>query len=161
MATKTLVAYFSVSGNTRDIAKSLAKAANADLTEIEPTILYTRADLDWHDENARSTKEMKNPSYRPSIKLCSCDPSKYDRIFLGFPIWWYVAPTIINTFLESFDTSNKSIILFATSGGSDFGKTLERLETSCKPSTKIVQGEVFNGNPSVDALKSWLKEHKY
>lgn len=115
---KKLVAYFSASGVTANAAKTLAKAVGADLYEIKPEIPYTKADLNWMDKNSRSSLEMKDKTYRPAIADKDAKIEDYDVIFIGFPIWWYVAPTIINTFLESYDFSNKTIVLFATSGGS-------------------------------------------
>ena len=125
---KTLVAYFSASGVTARVAKNLAGAADADLYEIRPAVPYTSADLNWMDKSSRSSVEMKDKSSRPELADTDADIASYDRIFVGFPIWWYTAPTIINTFLESYDFSGKTIILFATSGGSGLGKTAKDLE---------------------------------
>lgn len=119
---KKLVAYFSASGTTKRVAEMVAEAADADLYEIEPTVPYTKADLNWMDKNSRSSIEMKDKTSRPEIKPTDAKVADYDEIFIGFPIWWYVAPTIINTFLEAYDFSGKKITLFATSGGSGFGK---------------------------------------
>lgn len=154
---KILVTYFSATGNTRAVAQNLAKATNADLYEIAPKVPYTPADLDWHDKNSRSSVEMNNKSSRPEIANHSANVQNYDVIFIGFPIWWYVAPTIINTFLESYDFSGKTIILFATSGGSGFGNTVENLKGSCSKSTIIREGSILNGNPSVEKLTEWVK----
>ena len=126
---KTLVAYFSASGLTASVAKEVASAANADLYEIKPGVRYTSADLNWMDKKSRSSVEMSNPASRPEIVKDLPDLSQYDTVIIGFPIWWYVAPTIINTFLESGDFSGKKIALFATSGGSGFGKTVQNLAT--------------------------------
>ena len=115
---KTLVAYFSASGVTRRVAENLATAAGADIYEIRPAVPYTSADLNWMDKKSRSTVEMKDKSSRPELADTDADIASYDKIFVGFPIWWYTAPTIINTFLESYDFSGKTIVLFATSGGS-------------------------------------------
>ena len=120
---KKLVAYFSASGTTRKVAEELAAAIGADVYEIRPKAPYTRADLDWMDKKSRSTLEMKDPSSRPELADRDARIAEYDEVFLGFPIWWYVAPTIINTFLESYDFSGKKIVLFATSGGSGFGRS--------------------------------------
>lgn len=150
---KNLVAYFSASGVTKHVAQNLAKAINSDIYEIQPKVKYTEADLNWMDKQSRSTIEMANKSFRPEMIEDNFDISKYDTIFLGFPIWWYVAPTIINTFLERYDLSNKKIILFATSGGSGFGKTVENLRVSVSDSTKIVEGGILNGSPSIEQLK--------
>ena len=150
---KKLVAYFSASGVTKSYAEKLAKAADADLFEIKPAVPYTKADLDWMDKNSRSTVEMKNPDSRPEIAEKLKDMEKYDTVFLGFPIWWYVAPTIVDTFLESYDFSNKTIIPFATSGGSGMGKTSDVLRKVC-PDADIKNGKVIN-NMSESALADW------
>lgn len=154
---KKLVAYFSASGVTAKTAKTLAKAAGADLYEIKPEIPYTNADLNWMDKNSRSSVEMKDKTYRPALADKNAKIEEYDVIFIGFPIWWYVAPTIINTFLESYDFSNKTIILFATSGGSGFGKTVQELKPSVSPAANIIEGKLLNGRISEDALTSWLE----
>ena len=140
---KILVAYFSASGVTKKIAEMLAKEANADLYEIKPEIPYTKEDLNWIDKKSRSSIEMGNKSFRPAIVKDELDPSRYDQILLGFPIWWYVAPTIVNTFLESYDFTGKNITLFATSGGSGFGKTAEELQVSA-PNAVIKEGKLLN-----------------
>ena len=145
---KKLVAYFSASGTTAGVAADLAKAADADLYEIEPKEPYTSADLKWMDKNARSTIEMKDKSSRPEIKDTDARIADYDVIYMGFPIWWYVAPTIINTFLEKYDFSGKTIILFATSGGSGFGRAVEGLKGSVAADTVILEGKVFRGHAS-------------
>ena len=115
---RTLVAYFSATGTTRAAAQRLAKEKNADLYEIAPAVPYTSADLDWRDKQSRSTKEMQDKSSRPAIKGTCDNIADYDTIWIGFPIWWYTAPTIINTFIEAHDLSGKTICVFATSGGS-------------------------------------------
>ena len=140
---KILVAYFSASGVTKKIAEMLAKEANADLYEIKPEIPYTKEDLNWMDKKSRSSIEMGDKSFRPAIVKDELDPSRYDQILLGFPIWWYVAPTIVNTFLESYDFTGKNITLFATSGGSGFGKTAEELQVSA-PNAVIKEGKLLN-----------------
>lgn len=122
-----LVAYFSASGVTGEVARTLAETIGADIFEIKPKIPYTQADLDWMDKNARSTIEMNDPASRPEMAERLDNADKYDTIFVGFPIWWYVAPTIINTFLESCDLTGKTVVPFATSGGSGMGKTNQRL----------------------------------
>lgn len=152
---KALVAYFSASGVTAAVAKDLAQAAGADLYEIRPAVPYTRADLIWTDKNSRSSVEMRDPASRPALADHDAPVAGHDTILLGFPIWWYVAPTIINTFLESYDFSGKTIILFATSGGSGFGKTLQALSPSC-PGAILKEGRLLNGRPSVTALKKWV-----
>lgn len=154
---KKLVAYFSASGVTAKAAKNLAEAAGADLFEIKPEVPYTQADLDWHDKNSRSSVEMRDSKSRPQIAAGDAKVADYDVIFVGFPIWWYVAPTIINTFLESYDFAGKTIILFATSGGSGFGKAVEGLKGSVADSTVIREGKLMNGNPSVAELKDWVE----
>ena len=154
---KKLVAFFSASGVTGKVAKDLAEVANADVFEIKPETPYTKADLNWSDDNARSTVEMKDKSTRPPMAGNDIDISGYDVIFVGFPIWWYVAPTIINTFLEGHDFSGKTIILFATSGGSGFGKTVEGLRGSVSNSATIQEGRILNGRPSAQELKKWVE----
>ncbi len=156
---KNLVAYFSASGITKRVAERLSKLANADLFEIVPKQKYTAADLNWMDKNSRSSVEMRDKSSRPEIENRVLDTSKYDTILLGFPIWWYVAPTIINTFLESYNFDGKTIILFATSGGSGFGEAVKYLQPSA-PKAKIVAGKILNGNPTDAALEAWIKELK-
>lgn len=157
MSKKSLVAYFSASGVTARAAKTLAEAAGADLYEIKPKMPYTKADLNWMDKNARSSIEMKDPSSRPELADENADIASYDVIFLGFPIWWYVAPTIINTFLKAYDFSGKTIILFATSGGSGLGKTVEKLKPSVSDTTVIKEGKLLNGQVTKENLENWLK----
>ena len=154
---KILVAYFSASGKTAEVAERLAKTAGADLYEIKPEIPYTKADLNWMNKNSRSSVEMSDKSSRPAIADKNADISGYDTIFLGFPIWWYVAPTIINTFLESYDFSGKKIVLFATSGGSGFGKTVDGLKGSVSANTEIVEEKLLNGKLSENELKKWVE----
>lgn len=153
---KTLVAFFSASGVTRQVAQKLAAAAQADLYEIKPAVPYTQADLNWRDKSSRSSVEMQNLAIRPQLADTDAKIEQYDRILLGYPIWWYMAPTIINTFLESYDFSGKSIILFATSGGSGFGKSVEELSPSC-PNAMIREGRMLNGNPSEQELRQWVE----
>lgn len=153
---KTLVAFFSAGGTTKRVAKKLASAIGGDLYEIKPAVPYTGADLNWQDKHSRSSVEMNDPSSRPEPADKNADISEYDRIFLGFPIWWYTAPSIIRSFLESYDFNGKTIILFATSGGSGLGKTAEELAPCC-PGAKIVSGRLLNGNPSEAALKQWAE----
>lgn len=154
---KLLVAYFSASGTTAEVAKRLSKAAEADIYEIKPEVPYTRADLNWMDKKSRSSIEMSDKSSRPAIADKNENIADYDTIFIGFPIWWYVAPTIINTFLESYDFSGKKIVLFATSGGSGFGKTVEGLKASVSPDTIIVEGKMLNGAVSDAELKKFAE----
>ena len=154
---KRLVAYFSASGVTKRIAKTLAEAAGADIYEIAPEVPYTSADLDWMDKSSRSTMEMKDKTSRPAIKDRKVDIAGYDVLFLGFPIWWYVAPRIINTFLEKYDFSGKKIVLFATSGGSGFGNTVAELKGSVPDSAKIIEGKLLNGKVSKAELEKWVQ----
>lgn len=154
---KSLVAYFSASGVTKRAAEVLAKAAEADLHEIKPAVPYTDADLNWMNKKSRSSVEMADPSFRPEIANKVENMDQYDTVFVGFPIWWYVAPTIINTFLEQYDFSGKKIILFATSGGSGFGKTVAALKGSVSASTEIKEGRLLNGRVEESALKEWVK----
>ena len=141
---KKLVAYFSAGGVTKKVAERLAAAAGADLFEIEPAVPYTVADPDWTNKKSRSSVEMNDPSSRPEIARRLDSLEEYDTVFLGFPIWWYVAPTIINTFLESYDFAGKTIIPFATSGGSGLGKTVEVLKPLCDPTAKWLPGKMLN-----------------
>ena len=151
---RKLVAYFSASGVTAKVAEDLSEAIGADLYEIEPEVPYTKADLNWMDKKSRSTIEMNDPTSRPAISGKRDNMDEYDVVFVGFPIWWYVAPTIINAFLESYDLTGKIIIPFATSGGSDMGKTNERLAPSCK-GARLMEGTVFKKNISRIDLAKW------
>lgn len=153
---KKLIAYFSCSGVTKSVAENLAEVTNGDIYEIMPKEAYTNADLDWMDKSSRSTLESKNNLSRPEIAGKVENMEDYDVIFLGFPIWWYVAPKIINTFLESYDFSGKTIVAFCTSGGSGMGKTLEDLKPSCSDSTKWIEGKRFRGNASKEELETWV-----
>lgn len=153
---KTLVAYFSASGQTAKLAKILAGVTGGDLFEIAPETAYTAADLDWMDKKSRSTIEMKDPKSRPAIVGKVADMAQYDTVFVGFPIWWYQAPRIIETFLESYDFSGKTVIPFATSGGSGMGKTNEKLAPSC-PGAKLLHGKVFNSYSSKADLSAWVE----
>ena len=152
---KKLVAYFSATGRTAKVAKLLAEALGADIHEIQPKIPYTKADLNWLNKKSRSSVEMNNKTFRPEIAGSNVNLDAYDVVFLGFPIWWYVAPTIINTFLESSDFSGKKIILFATSGGSKFGKTVEELKVSVSADAEITEGKLLNGRQSIASVKTW------
>lgn len=154
---KKLVAYFSASGVTAKVADMLADAVGADIYEIRPEIPYTKADLNWMDKKSRSTIEMNDKTIRPAIADTNAKIDQYDTIFLGFPIWWYVAPTIINTFLESYDFSSKKIILFATSGGSKFGNTVEELKISVSASCEIIEGKLLNGKQTIPTIRSWTE----
>lgn len=152
---KKLVAYFSASGTTRKIAEMIASAADADMYEIMPKQPYSEADLNWMDKKSRSSVEMNDKKFRPEIAAANANTDKYDEIFLGFPIWWYVAPTIINTFLESYNFSGKKIVLFATSGGSGFGNTARELKPSA-PDAVIVKGKVFHKTTKQE-IAEWVK----
>ena len=153
---RTLVAFFSASGTTKRAAENLADAIGADLYEIRPAIPYTAADLNWQDRRSRSSVEMNDPASRPALAGPEADVSSYDRIFLGFPIWWYTAPHIVRTFLESYDFAGKTIVLFATSGGSGLGKTARELASSC-PGANIAEGGLLNGNLSEASTKQWAE----
>lgn len=152
---KKLVAYFSASGVTKSAAEHLAKAAGADLFEIKPAMPYTRADLDWTDKKSRSSVEMNDPGSRPQIAEQLSNMEDYGTVFIGFPIWWYVAPAIISTFIENYDFSGKTIIPFATSGGSGMGKTVEVLKALC-PNANWKNGKMLNC-VSDRELESWVK----
>jgi len=161
----TLVAFFSASHArlTADVAKKLAEATDADLFEIVPEKVYTTEDLDWHNEQSRSSVEMKDSTARPAIAATARveNMDQYTTIYVGFPIWWYTAPRIINTFLEQYDLSGKTIIPFATSGGSDMGKSGEDLKKASAPNANwILPGKVLNGQPSVDSIKVWVETLK-
>ena len=151
---RKLVAYFSASGVTAKVAETLAEAIGADIFEIEPKVPYTKADLDWTNRQSRSSIEMNDPASRPAIAGVRDNMADYDTLFVGFPIWWYVAPTIINTFLESYDLTCKTIIPFATSGGSGMGKTNEKLLPSCA-GAKLIEGKVFKSNVSKAEMNQW------
>lgn len=153
---KVLVAYFSATGTTKAVAEKIAKDADATLFEIEPSQPYTAADLDWHNDQSRSSVEMKDKSSRPEIKNKVDDMSQYDVIFVGYPIWWYTCPTIINTFLESYDFSGKTIIPFATSGGSPIEPCLKDMEKSAKGAT--IRDAMLLNNPSDDAIEDWVEK---
>lgn len=151
---KKLVAYFSASGVTKSVAERIAKVANADLFEIKPTMPYTNADLDWRDKTSRSSVEMSNPDSRPKIANKLDNMADYDTVLIGFPIWWYVAPTIIDTFVENYDLSGKTIVPFATSGGSGMGKTVDVL-SKLSPNAKWQTGKMVNGI-SEKEIKNWV-----
>ena len=152
---KKLVAYFSASGVTKAAAERLAKAAGADLFEIKPAVPYSRQDLDWTSKKSRSSMEMSNPSSRPAIAQKVQNMEDYDTVFIGFPIWWYTAPSIISTFVESYDFSGKTLVPFATSGGSGMGKTVETLELLC-PAANWEKGKMLN-HVSDRELENWAK----
>ena len=152
-----LVAFFSASGSTRKLANTLAEVLGADSYEIKPATPYTGKDLNWNNSQSRSSVEMADINSRPELADKSAKISDYDTIFLGFPIWWYVAPHIINSFLESYDFTGKTIVLFATSGGSGFGDTLNQLKSSCADSVKWITGQVFRGRTDKAVLTDWVK----
>lgn len=139
----SMVVYFSASGVTKKVAKAIAKEKGSDILEIVPDVLYTKEDLDWTNMKSRSSVEMQDKSFRPKIKDINIDMSKYDIVYLGFPIWWYVAPTIVNTFLESNDFAGKKIVLFATAGSSDWGNTANELKPSVDETTEILTTKVL------------------
>ena len=152
---KTLVAYFSASGITRKIAEMISETGDFSLYEITPKELYTSDDLNWMNKKSRSSVEMSNKKIRPEITDTDAHIKEYDTIILGFPIWWYVAPTIVNTFLEKYDFSGKKIVLFATSGGSGFGNTVKELKPSA-PGAEIVEGKLLN-RANKQEIEKWVK----
>ena len=152
---KVLVAYFSASGVTAKTARLLASATDADLFEIKPVIPYTDEDLDWTDKKSRSTLEMNDPSARPEIAEKLGNIEGYDTVFVGFPVWWYVEPRIIDTFLESYDFTGKTVIPFATSGGSGLGKTAENFRKILGKGVTVKEGKVLNRGEA--EIKSWVK----
>ena len=153
---KTLIAYFSASGKTARLAKTLADATGGDLFEIRPETTYTSADLDWMDKKSRSTIEMKDEHSRPAIASRVEDMAQYGTVFVGFPIWWYQAPRIIETFLESYNFTGKTVIPFATSGGSGMGKTADILRAVC-PAANILPGKRMSARESVDSVRAWIE----
>ena len=155
---KNLVLFFSAGGITRTVAKNLREAIGADICEITPKVPYKPEDLNWMDKNSRSSIEMSDKSSRPEVNDSSVNISDYEKIFLGFPIWWYIAPTCVNSFLEKYDFSNKELVLFATSGGSRFGETVKFLKNSVSPTCEIKEGEVFSVAVSQEKLKEWAEK---
>ena len=153
---KRLVAFFSASGTTKKVAEMIASAADADMYEIMPKQPYSKADLNWMDKKSRSSVEMSDKKFRPEISDTDVLVEQYDEIILGFPIWWYVAPTIINTFLEKYDFSGKKIILFATSGGSGFGNTIKELQPSA-PQAQFVEGNLRHRHRYI-SIEEWVKQ---
>ena len=151
-----LVAYFSCGGNTFDFASKIAAASDGDLYKIKPLKPYTEEDLNWLDGGSRSSQEMKDLNYRPAIVKDNIEIDKYEVIYLGFPIWWYIAPTIINTFLESYRFKNKKIVLFATAGSSGFGDTKTYLENSVDPSNNIIEGVIIYKTATDDDVEKVL-----
>lgn len=156
---KALVAYFSASHGklTKQLAERIANAVGGDLYEIQPAVAYTEADLDWTDKKSRSTVEMNNQSFRPEIKGKCQNMDDYDTVFVGFPIWWYIAPTIINTFLESYDFSGKKVIPFVTSGGSGMGDTNKKLKNSCRGAA-LLAGKRFSADTDKETIQNWIAE---
>lgn len=152
---KLLVAYFSASGVTKKVAQKIANVAQADLVEIAPKECYTKADLNWMDKKSRSSVEMNDPASRPEIEKKLDDISAYDTVAIGFPIWWYTAPTIIKTFLEAYDFTGKKIALFATSGSSGFGNTVNDLKPCVSDSTEFISEKIMN-RVSDEGISEWV-----
>lgn len=151
---KTLVAYFSASGITAKVAKKMAETIGADLFEIKPETPYSGADLNWQNKNSRSSVEMNDRSSRPAIAVKAVNMPQYDVVFVGFPVWWYREPSIIDTFMESYDFAGKTVIPFATSGGSGLGDSAANMQKLAK-GAKVVNGKRFSGNASAAELKAW------
>ena len=154
---KVLVAYFSASGTTAKVAQKMAEAIGADLFEIKPEKPYTSADLNWQNKNSRSSVEMNDRSSRPAIGVKVADMAQYSVVFVGFPVWWYREPSIIDTFMESYDFAGKIVIPFATSGGSGLGDSAANMQKLAK-GAKIVNGKRFSGSASADELKAWASQ---
>lgn len=152
----TLVAYFSATGTTARAARAIADAIGADLYEIAPAEPYTSADLNWNDRTSRSSREMDDESCRPAIAGTVENMDAYDTVFVGFPVWWYVEPRIIDTFLESYDFAGKTVVPFATSGGSGLGRAPQRMQQIATGST-VTGGKLLNGRQSADALRAWAE----
>ena len=152
---KILVAYFSASGETKKLAKTIAGVTGGDLFEIAPQVPYTAADLDWMDAGSRSTVEMKDKKSRPAMAGQVQDMGQYETVFVGFPIWWYQAPRIIETFLESYDFAGKTVLPFATSGGSGMGKT-DAIHKAVCPAARWLPGKRMSSRESADAVRKWL-----
>ncbi len=152
----TLVAYFSATGTTARAAHAIADAIGADLYEIAPAEPYTSADLNWNDRASRSSREMNDESCRPAIAGTVENMDAYDTVFVGFPVWWYVEPRIIDTFLESYDFAGKTVVPFATSGGSGLGRAPQRMQQIAAGST-VTGGKLLNGRQSADALRAWAE----
>ena len=153
---KTLVAYFSASGTTEKVAKDLAAATVADLFQIAPEQPYTNADLNWQNKKSRTTIEMNDETCRPAIAGTVADMGAYDTVFVGFPVWWYVEPRIIDTFLEAYDFAGKTVVPFATSGGSGLGQAPKRMQ-AITPNAKVLAGGLLNGRPSQEELAAWAQ----
>lgn len=153
---KKVVAYFSASGSTAKLARTLASAAQAELYEIRPAVPYERRDLNWMDKNARTTLEMQDPDCRPALAESSAPLQDADTVFLGFPIWWYREPSIIDSFLDSVDLSGKTVVPFFTSGGSELGEGQARIEKLAK-GAKVLRGKRFGARASEGELKNWIE----
>ncbi len=154
---KILVAYFSASGTTAGLAKRLAKVVNAALFEIKPEVPYTKADLDYMNSNSRSSIEMNDKSFRPPIAEKVDDMEQYNIVFVGFPVWWYREPSIIDTFMESYDFTGKTVVPFVTSGGSGVGSSGKNMQALAK-GAKVAAGRRFNAGTSENELEKWAKE---
>ena len=154
---KRLVAYFSASGSTAKLAKNLAVAADAALYEIRPAVPYERKDLNWMDKKSRSTLEMQDPDCRPELADTDAPVADAEVVFLGFPIWWYREPSIIDSFLDAYDFSGKTLVPFLTSGGSDLGEGQERIEKLAK-GARVLRGKRFSARASEKELKAWISE---
>lgn len=154
---KALIAYFSASGVTAKLAERLADVIGADLNEIEPKVPYTSADLDWTNKKSRSTVEMNDRACRPEINLTVKDMAQYDVVFVGFPVWWYREPSVIDTFMEAYDFTGKTVVPFATSGGSGIGDSARNIQ-KLAPGAKVVSGERFNASASAETLAAWARE---
>ncbi len=152
----TLVAYFSATGVTAKVAEAIAESKQADICEIKPEVAYKKEDLDWTNMQSRSSVEMQNKAQRPEMQATNIDTSQYQTIYLGFPIWWYVAPTIINTFLEAHDFAGKKISLFATAGSSDWGNTAEELAPSVDATTQIVKTQVLKRGHTAEDISTFV-----
>ena len=155
---KALVAYFSASGVTAKVAEKMAGAIGADLYEIKPEQTYTDADLNWQDKQSRSSVEMNDRSSRPAIGNRVENMEQYDTVFVGFPIWWYREPSIIDTFMEDYNFDGKTVIPFATSGGSGLGDSAKNMQELAK-GAKVIDGKRFGSGASADELGAWAKEY--
>ena len=151
----SLVAYFSATGTTARAATGLAQAIGADLFEIVPERPYSAADLNWNDKSSRSSVEMANESCRPAIASLVDNMDDYDTVYVGFPVWWYVEPRIVDTFLEAHDLAGKTVVPFATSGGSGLGRAPQRM-AELAPGARVAEGRMLNGNPGLDELRDWV-----
>ena len=155
---KTLTAYFSASGVTAKAARIIAEETGGDLFEIRPRVPYTKADLDWTDRKSRSSVEMSDRNARPETDGAAADTGRYGTVYLGFPVWWYREPSIIDTFLEQYDFSGKTIVLFATSGSSGFGATAQGVRGLVSPQTTVREGKVFSGRLNEKAVREWIRK---